>query len=653
MLNLFFNPLYRQFHHDPRHVLHESVAQGNCAAVQLVLDQNNIPIDYVVNGKTPLGIAIDQGDLLIAEMLLANGAQVNATYAGAPLIWDAAARGATQLVALLIRFGADVEAIYSGVTPLLAAVENNHPFTVATLIAAGCNLNPVFKPSGYTPLHVAVENHALDIVNQLIRANADLNAIDLLGVTPLAKAHYFDFADVAQILTEAGALPDIGQQWLQKQFLKYLQCMHILKPNTYPHFPTYSDPTQGMCYGLTMLWSLKKDKTWDDTLFNQYEMISKWDGTLLTLQDDEILQAHFEEILNIVIAGQCQLPLLRGLAQNRPDHVLNFIASKDTTTYEEVFKFGGVLKAAEFAPFIEKISFAKSTFFLFNTNHIMAFSQNGSDDYTLYDCFQCIRPKKITTLQELTKRMKRMLTATDNPETVGFCIIFLNQDAHALREKFNQIKSDFLQTLIEQRMVKGEINLTDPRGTSGLVYACMGGDFDSVHRLIAAGARVHPTPPEEEPPLFFAARSTNFDSIKLIVAKGADVNCVYHNQTPLFIAIMDGNVSFVKFLIENGADANFLPNGFTPLGLAAERGYLDIVKILITANAHINQPSLDGLTPLNYALIFNKTEVAHYLMQKGGVATPLPNELFNCNFTDFKSDYANEADLENRTRFTL
>ena len=96
-------------------------------------------------------------------------------------------------------------------------------------------------------------------------------------------------------------------------------------------------------------------------------------------------------------------------------------------------------------------------------------------------------------------------------------------------------------------------------------------------------------------------------------------------ESPLFEAVMNGELKQVKRLIKHGAnkhDVLHFPTsweGATLLAVAAHENHLDIVKFLVgTAKLPIDLvDSCIGRTPLHWACIADKVELAEYLIQNG------------------------------------
>jgi Carboxypeptidase regulatory-like domain/Ankyrin repeats (3 copies)/Ankyrin repeats (many copies) len=133
---------------------------------------------------TPLFIAVETGDIEIVQLLLDNGAKINAQDKGkqTPLMRlddDAT----TELVRLLVRYGAKVNAAdKQGNTALTLAAGGADAEVIKALIDAGADVNAASK-SGQTALMQAAENDDLESVKLLLEAGARVNAKNKAGET--------------------------------------------------------------------------------------------------------------------------------------------------------------------------------------------------------------------------------------------------------------------------------------------------------------------------------------------------------------------------------------------------------------------------------------------------------------------------------------
>jgi ankyrin repeat protein len=157
----------------PTRTIHDATGDGDLAGVQALLDAG-AKVDAVDEGWTPLMVAASNGHKEIANLLIANGANVNAK--------DAAGR-----------------------TPLYNASWNSHWETAELLIAKGANVNAKDSMVQLTSLHFAATEGRKNIVELLLAKGADVNAANMFGGTPLMNAAWHGHSEIAVHLVENGA----------------------------------------------------------------------------------------------------------------------------------------------------------------------------------------------------------------------------------------------------------------------------------------------------------------------------------------------------------------------------------------------------------------------------------------------------------------
>ena len=224
--------------------IHDAAASGNLARVQAELDKG-VDVNEANSGfwnLAPLHYAAGYGYKELAELLIAEGADVDAktTTGGTPLF--NAAGNNKEIVELLIANGADVNAqvvpgphefnvgdtpldfsgtseiidlirkhggmtgveLRSGMTPLHQAARDGHKEIVEQLIDKGADVNAK-RGDRRTPLHFAATSGHKEIVELLIAAGADVNAKNDWGWTPLTYAAINDHEEIAELLIAKGA----------------------------------------------------------------------------------------------------------------------------------------------------------------------------------------------------------------------------------------------------------------------------------------------------------------------------------------------------------------------------------------------------------------------------------------------------------------
>jgi ankyrin repeat protein len=167
--------------------IHKAIIKGDLNKVVALLKDHSELLESKNNlGQTPLFEAASHNQLEIAELLLANGADVNARdgYGHTPLIQALWVNDHDKMMRLLLAKGADVNlADKAKMTALAYAAKQGQLEDVKILIGNDANTNVI---TGASPLYFAVIGTHTEIVELLLANGADPN-YKVLGFPPL---HY-------------------------------------------------------------------------------------------------------------------------------------------------------------------------------------------------------------------------------------------------------------------------------------------------------------------------------------------------------------------------------------------------------------------------------------------------------------------------------
>jgi ankyrin repeat protein len=169
--------------------IHKAVVKGDFNKVVALLNEHPDLLEIKNNlGQTPLIAAVNHNQVEIAELLLANGANVNARdpQKRTPLILALPVNNHDRMLRLLLAKGADVNLADSwSMTAVTYAAKQGQIEDAKILIANDANINFV---SGESPLYLAVVGAHTEMVELLLASGADAN-YKVRGYTPLHYAN--------------------------------------------------------------------------------------------------------------------------------------------------------------------------------------------------------------------------------------------------------------------------------------------------------------------------------------------------------------------------------------------------------------------------------------------------------------------------------
>ncbi|KAM6513998.1 hypothetical protein FALCPG4_015182 [Fusarium falciforme] len=188
-----------------------AVWKGHEVVVQLLLN-NGAKVDAMVDGRpTPLVLAAERRHEAIVKLLLEKGAHTESKNEnGQTPLSLAAENGDQAIVKLLLDNGADTKSRdEQGQTPLCWAVEKEHEAAVQLLLNNNANVDAKGDDDWLplrTPLTLAAQNGHESIIKLLLDKGASVNAEDSYGWTPLILAAENGLEAIVQLLLNKGAV---------------------------------------------------------------------------------------------------------------------------------------------------------------------------------------------------------------------------------------------------------------------------------------------------------------------------------------------------------------------------------------------------------------------------------------------------------------
>lgn len=198
----------------------EAIKKDDVARIKQLLGKDASWISLKdASGNSPLHIAAALGSLPITELLLSEGADINATNTELNTPLHAAIQnGRDEVSIFLIKNGADLNKHNaSGYTPLHSAALHNRRAIAEALISKGADIESLSNQQ-YTPLGLIARSTESDEVAEfLIQKGANINARDAAGRTPLNNAVLYSSDRIIDLLLDHKA--EIG---LEPRFLRMM-----------------------------------------------------------------------------------------------------------------------------------------------------------------------------------------------------------------------------------------------------------------------------------------------------------------------------------------------------------------------------------------------------------------------------------------------
>lgn len=190
-----------------RSALHYACITGNPTITKMLLSYKARSHQWDKQRTvTPLHCAARTGSLDCIQLLVKNGAQLNAGIEKRSALHFAVQKNAIRCVQLLLSYGANPNTpqVFTE-TPLHIAAAMGFPECLKVLIDAGADVQSQMGQKKNTALHLAAEDDFLDCVKILLAAGANVNAINFDDQTPLHVACLSQSIETVEILIKHGA----------------------------------------------------------------------------------------------------------------------------------------------------------------------------------------------------------------------------------------------------------------------------------------------------------------------------------------------------------------------------------------------------------------------------------------------------------------
>lgn len=565
--------------------------KGDTARVEKLIRYNkSFATEKIYHGYTPLHWAAMGGHTKIAEMLIANGADVNATSKeNVTPIFLAAQKGHKDIVELLLKHGAktDIVANYTGMprgrfyvyngyhcTPLFAAAEGGHADTVELLLRSGANVNWVDGSRSNVALYAAMYGGNRQVFEVLARHGVNLKAENDELLFPLGCT--IDHA-IADFLLSRGA-----------------------------------DPNRALYEGGR---PLHRASTWGNVKIVQ--VLLNYGANPNTRDKDECTPLH--------CAANCRDD---AYSNKSPYEIIELLIAHGADVNAKDVCGNTPLDTAAIAGRFDIVNLLRK--------------HGGKPSGGKYQIFAAIRQNDVKQVQSLLESNHSLINgACFGMTPLHFAANYGKTDiAKILIEKGADIleSADYYETPIESAVVGGNVDTVklflSKLGKRPLPGKCIfsANNVAVAKLLLAHGPTINNLDETGETPLTCAARRGYKDLAKFYIAQGADVNRRREGCQSVLLNILTWReveaktspMDMAELLIDHGADVNATEvSGCTILHMLAMYPDPDAVKFLLKHGADVN--SMDDLseTPLQKA---KDPETIRTLLLYGGTIGHKPQE---------------------------
>ncbi|XP_055848926.1 putative ankyrin repeat protein RF_0381 [Episyrphus balteatus] len=610
-----------------RHGLHNSVAHGYILLLKSIKLKNNEITELLLNegsrvnrkrnkrmpSNTPLHLAIENGDLKLTEMLLDNGADINANNVNglSPLVL-AISKKKEEIIDLIIRKRSDCinDRCKEGICPLHAAAEHGLSHVIQKLLQNGANVD-VKTAAECTALQYVCRKGNLEIIELLLNNNANINPRTHHTWAPLYLAIDNCHVDAAKLLMIRGANINNKSKngktvlscaiekclWLVEDILKYSPDINNASNKKSFKFAArhknefyYTIVKSLIRYG----FSVEPTDINDTALLrNAIKM-----GYIKIIQDliKHGLDLTYNKSTFLLIAVKnkqlelAELFVAHGADVNSTNNdgrplIFYSVQNSDVNMYKLLVQHGADVNEY---PELLRLAIKGECKEIFDHLLENKVDIDAADEYGR-------TPLHFTVSRILSYDMNFPKNDTELDEAIG---------------EYNSYQPNIkIRTEIAKILLDKGVNIhakTYINRSTALHIACEEGFANLVEILLEYQADVNCVSVDGTP--LHCAAGNRHDSqciIEILLANKANINSKNENgDTALHIALQNNNTYIVETLVKNGADIDSKNNMYvTPLHKAITYNSFEAIYILLEHGCSINSKDIDGNTPLHQAII--------------------------------------------------
>jgi len=570
--------------------LQEAAAIGDVNAVETLIESGTY-IDSVEDAfkKTALHRAAISGHKDVVELLLAEGAQIDATA-----LHYAVEYGHREITEFLIDKGVGID-MKSGRTLLFYAVEKGYKDIVESLLKGGADVNAKDE-RGKTALFYAVEHNLKDIVELLIAKGADVNAKNKRGNTLLHYAISVKETGMVEALVTKGADVNLrtGSGYSLLRLAAWNESVDIVKLLVDHGAQFNAKDPDGWTAFYNAVWSGNRELV--DVFINKGADISTFHMTA-AMGDMAGVNVFLEQGFAVDAKDEMEnTPLAWATCMDQAEVVKLLIAQGADVNLKIYGQSMALHQAAGIG----------------NSDIVQLLISNGAD----------VNAKDMYGRGPLHRAVQ-----PGHREVVR---LLLNNGADVNAKTKSRRGITPLDLAIDSGDIEiVELFLHDKANVSAVFSsAVQSGNKKVVEQIIGLGVDVNVKDKHGLTPLHYAVHVRSKDIVQFLIDNGADVDAAdEYGLTPLHYATKQGHINIAELLIAQGARLDIKDNaGRAPIHYAAEAAYaasnpqewsVDMVRLLMDAGADINVKDDIGWTPLHYAAYHFKKYLVEVLMERG------------------------------------